>query len=353
MNQEQLSKLEKSIQNMKDKKSKIYLLVQDTKGNATASVAYIYRLALALRDAQYNPIILHEKSDYVGVASWLGEEYMELPHQSIDGQNLEVAPEDFIVLPELYGFVMNQITKLPCGKIVLSQAYDNILETLQPGQTWSQLGFFKCITTSEEQKDYITKLMRNVSVDILTPYIPDTFSKNSLPAKPIVAIHSRDQRDSLNLVKSFYIKYPQYRWITFRDMRSLTEKQFADGLKDACLSVWIDEVSSYGTFPLESMKTGIPVLGLVPNLTPGWMSETNGFWANNKIQMVDFVADYLQSWLEDNVDEKLYEEMDNTAKELSTKEKFNEEAVLLFESYINTRLTSFEDQLNKLETIEE
>jgi hypothetical protein len=47
MNQEQISKLEKSIQNMKDKSSRIYFLVQDTKGNAIASVRYIYKMANA------------------------------------------------------------------------------------------------------------------------------------------------------------------------------------------------------------------------------------------------------------------------------------------------------------------
>ena len=353
MNQEHISKLENSIQNMKDKNSRVYLLAQDTKGNATASIAYIYRLALALRNAGYNSIILHEVADYYGVSSWLGEEYMEIPHQSMEGQNFDVSPEDFIIIPELYGYVMSQISKLPCGKIVLSQAYDNILETLQPGETWTQLGFFKCITTSETQKDYNTKLMRNVSVDVLEPFISDVYSKPSLPAKPIVSVLTRDQRDTINLVKSFYIKFPQYRWITFRDMRNLTEKQFADGLKDVCLSVWVDEISSYGTFPLESMKTGVPVLGLVPNIVPSWLNENNGLWANNKVQIVDFVADYLQSWLEDNIDSKIYDEMENTVSSLSTKEKFDTEAVSLIEGYINTRLSSFEEQLSKLETIEE
>jgi len=51
MNQEQISKLEKSIQNMKDKTSRIYLIVQDTRGNAKASVAYIYNLGMALLNA--------------------------------------------------------------------------------------------------------------------------------------------------------------------------------------------------------------------------------------------------------------------------------------------------------------
>ena len=110
MNQEQISKLEKSISNMKEKKSKIYFIVQDTKGNARASVAYIYGMAMSLFEKGYNAIILHEKPDYTSVSNWLGKDFMKIPHQSIEGQQLEIAPEDFIVIPELYGFVMSQIT---------------------------------------------------------------------------------------------------------------------------------------------------------------------------------------------------------------------------------------------------
>jgi hypothetical protein len=351
MNQEQISKLEKAVETMKDKKSRIYLIAQDTKGNAKASISYIYRLALALLKAGYNPIILHETPDYTGVAEWLGEEYMTIPHKSIEGQNLEVSPEDLIVIPELYGFVMSQVNNLPCGKIVLCQSYDHMLETLQPGQTWSDLGFLKCITTSKKQQEQIESVMRNVSFDILTPYISDNFKPKKFPAKPIITVHSRDQRDTVNLIKTFYIKFPQYRWITFRDMRNLTEKEFANGLEESCLSVWIDETSAYGTFPLESMKSEVPVLGLVPNLIPEWMSEDNGIWINNKIQLVDFIADYLQNWLEDNVNENLYIEMKKTVDSLQTKENFEKEVVELFDKYLTLRQESFTEQLSKLQTI--
>jgi hypothetical protein len=351
MNQEQISKLEKAVETMKDKKSRIYLIAQDTKGNAKASISYIYRLALALLKAGYNPIILHETPDYTGVAEWLGEEYMTIPHKSIEGQNLEVSPEDLIVIPELYGFVMSQVNNLPCGKIVLCQSYDHMLETLQPGQTWSDLGFLKCITTSKKQQEQIESVMRNVSFDILTPYISDNFKPKKFPAKPIITVHSRDQRDTVNLIKTFYIKFPQYRWITFRDMRNLTEKEFANGLEESCLSVWIDETSAYGTYPLESMKSEVPVLGLVPNLIPEWMSEDNGLWINNKIQLVDFIADYLQNWLEDNVNENLYIEMKKTVDSLQTKENFEKEVVELFDKYLTLRQESFTEQLSKLQTI--
>lgn len=350
MSQEIIGKLEKSIQNMKDGSSKIFLLVQDTKGNAKASVAYIYRLAMSLKKLNYNPVILHEKNDYTGVGEWLGEEYMELEHNVIEGGNLKVAPEDFLVISELFGFVMSQVAKLPCGKIVLSQSYDYILETLQPGETWTQLGFFKCVTTSEKQKEYLESVMRNVSYDVLEPFISDEFKPNVYPPKPIVAIHTRNQRDAINLIKSFYIKFPQYRWVTFRDMRGLSENEFAKTLNESFLSVWIDNISSYGTFPLESMKSGVPVVGLVPNMVPEWMNEDNGIWLNNQIEIVDYVADFLQNWLEDNISETLLSEMENTVKSLTKEEDFTKTVGELFKGYLKTRLESFEDQLNKLQT---
>ena len=353
MNPEQISKLEQSLENLKNKTSKIYLIVQDTKGNARASIAYIYKLALTLKNDGFNPIMLHEKPDYTSVSSWLGEDYNDLPHQSIEGQNLQVTPDDFIVIPELYSYIMSQITKLPCGKIVLCQAYDHMLETLNAGESWPQFGFYKCITTSEEQKIEIQKIMKNVSFDILTPVISDKFKPSKLPAKPIISIHARDQRDTINLVKAFYLKYPQYRWVTLSDLRGLSEDEFATKLRESFVSVWIDETSGYGTFPLESMKSNVPVIGLAPNLLPNWINEDNGVWVNNKTQIIDAMADHLQNWLEDNISEEFNDKMKSTVDVLPTEEDFNKQAVSLFTDYFSVRIQAFEDQLSKLQTIEE
>jgi hypothetical protein len=351
MNTEQIQKLEKSINNMKEKTSRIYFVVQDTKGNAKASVRYIYQMAMALKKNGFNSIILHEKPEYYGVSEWLGEEYMTLEHRAIEGTSLEVSPDDLIIIPEIYGFIMDQITKLPCGKIVLSQAFDHAFETLQPGQTWSQLGFYKCITTTNKQKELIESVMRNVSIDVIEPHISDLFVKNQYPPKTIVNIHTREHRDTTNLIKTFYAKFPQYRWITFRDLRGLTEKEFSEAMKDSFVSIWIDQTSSFGTFPLESMKMGIPVLGLVPDYVPSWMNEDNGLWVNNKTIIVDVLSDFIQNWLEDNLNPDLFDNMDKTIETISTLDKFESDTVELFTKMFESRITSFEDQLSKLETI--
>jgi hypothetical protein len=78
------------------------------------------------------------------------------------------------------------------------------------------------------------------------------------------------------------------------------------------------------------------------------MTSDKGVWFNNKLQMADFIADFLQNWLEDNINENLFVEMEKTVEKLPSKENFNKNVVELFEKYINTRLSSFEEQIEKL-----
>lgn len=350
MEQSLKEKVSISIENLKNKTNRIYFLVQDTKGNARASVRYVYQMALSLKNAGFNPIILHEKNDYFGVKDWLGESYMvELPHKSLEGQNLEISPEDFIVIPEIFGYVMEQIKNIPCGKIVLAQSYSYAVETLQPGQSWNQLGFLKCITTSSKQKEYLDSVMRNVSYDIIEPSISEDFNENKLPPLPIIAVHTREQSDTVNLIKTFYLKFPQFRWFTFKDMRGLSETEFANSLKGCCLSVWVDNQSSFGTFPLESMACGVPVIGKIPDLQPEWMDQENGMWVNETILLPDYVADFMQNWLEDNIDQKLYKNGLETAQKYKNKTEFDSKCKELFEGYINFRLESFQSQIEKTE----
>jgi len=353
MELEKIKKVELSLENLKNKSCVFYFLVQDTKGNAKASIRYTYQIAKLLKDNGYNTCMIHEKDDYTGVSEWLGSEFMEIKHESIEKQNLKVSPEDFIVIPELYGHVMEQLSNISCGKIVLSQSYDYILETLKPGESWTDYNFFKCITTTEKQSKYIKSLMRNVDVDVIRPFIPLSFSKKDKPSKPIVSIHTRDQRDTMKVIKTFYLKYPQYRWITFRDMRGLNESEFSDYLKDSFVSIWVDDISSFGTFPLESMISNTPVIGKIPSMKPEWMNEENGIWTTDTISIPDILAEYIQNWLEDNISDQLYEKSYSTSVEFQNEELFKTEIINTFDSYIEVRRQNFETQLEKIKQPEE
>ena len=341
-------KLEISIKNLEEKRARIYFLVQDTKNNPKASVRYIYQIAKTLFDNGYNAIILHEKKDYMGV-KWMGEGYDEIPHKSIEGENLEISPEDFLIIPEIFGYVMDQVKQLPCAKVVITQQYAYMLETLNPGQSWSQFGFYKCITTNFKQKEYIERVMRQASIDVLQPYINENFHPKNLPPMPIIGIHTKEQSDAVNIIKTFYLKFPQYRWFTFRDLRGLSEIEFANSLRDCFVTVWIDDKSGFGTFPLESMKSGIPCIGKVPDLVPDWLNEENGIWITDQTLFADVIADFIQNWLEDNIKPELYQQILQTAEKFSNKQEFENKTLELFQDYLTVRTNSFKEQLSKTE----
>ncbi len=323
-NEEQNALISAIIGKLETKDFGLYFFTLDTKGNPTAGIANIYEHVKVLNELGYKASILHEKNDYRlrgneegnGLADWLGEEYANLPHVSIEGNQLNITPADFIIIPEIFSNIMDQVKEFPCKKIVLSQSYDYLLELLPIGKRWNtDYGFNDVITTSLKQAQYVSNLFPSINTHIVPVSIPTYFKPNEKPQMPIVAIHTRNHGDAAKIAKSFYLQYPVYKWITFKDLRGIPREQFATELSKACLAVWIDETSGFGTFPLEAMECGVPVIGKMPNLIPEWMETTdeggntliknNGVWTNTTINIPELIATYLKVWLEDSVPSEL------------------------------------------------
>ena len=137
----------------------------------------------------------------------------------------------------------------------------------------------------------------------------ELINKEDKDKKPIVSVVSRDQRDLVKIFKAFYLKYPHLKWITFRDMRGLPREVFAKELSESCVAVWVDDVAGFGTFPIEAMKSGVPVIAKVPNMVPEYFTDKNGLWSHDLRTIPDLIANYVQAWLEDGEPSELYEEM--------------------------------------------
>jgi glycosyltransferase involved in cell wall biosynthesis len=136
-------------------------------------------------------------------------------------------------------------------------------------------------------------------------------------------------------------------------MRGIKQEDFSKFLKESYLSVWVDNESGFGTYPIESMITGTPVIGKLPNMKPEWISENNGIWTSHFNDIVDIISNFTQNWLEDNISEELYNNMYVTGEKYQNKEKYTEEVVSLFADYFNKRKENFEQQLEKLKLTEE
>jgi hypothetical protein len=282
--------------------------------------------------------ILHDKNDYklredeegMGIAEWLGEEYANLPHVSIESQKLQVGPYDFVVIPEAFASIIKQTVNFPCKRIVFLQSYEYIFEMLEIGEGWEQFGISDVITTNENLSNYVNSTFRNLRTDIIPIGIPEYFKNSNEPKIPTIAMSARDKRELLKIVKIFYQKYPHYRFVTFRDMSGLPREMFAKELSKSFVSVWIDELSSFGTFPLESMRTKTPVIGKIPRMVPEWMGSIdengnlnlndNGIWTPNLNSIPDIIATMVGLYLEDAIPENIMNGMSEWENKYSTEE---------------------------------
>lgn len=346
-----------AIDKINNKDFTIYFFTLDTKGNPTAGIANIYEHVKILRELGYNACILHEKNDYHGVTGWLGAEYANLPHKSIENQDLNISASDFIVIPEVFSNVMQQTAQFPCKRVVLCQSYDYILELLNIGMSWSFYGIQDVITTSPKISQYVKSLFPNIRTWEIPVGIPEYFTSDDKPKKPIIAIHTRNQQETLKIIKTFYLQNPIYKWITFKDMRGMPREAFAETLSECCLSVWVDDISSFGTFPIESIKCNVPVIGKIPNIIPEWMEKTeenghidvknNGVWTNNTLHIPNLISEFMKLWLEDNIPSEIIDGMEET-KQLYSIEDEKAKIEEVYTHFFNTRIAEIDAKLEEI-----
>lgn len=365
--EEQITNVKSVIEKLNNKDFTLYFFTLDTKGNPTAGIANIYEHVKVLNELGYRATILHEKNDYKlradengqGIAEWLGEEYANLPHKSIESQELNINPADFIVIPEIFSNIMDQVKGFPCKKLVFAQSYDYLLELLPIGKRWNvDYGFNDVITTSEKQAEYLKTLFPSIQTHVVPVSIPTYFKDSDKPKVPIIALHTRNQNDAAKIAKSFYLQFPIYKWVTFKELRGLPREQFADELSKSCLAVWIDDAAGFGTFPVEAIECGTPVIGKMPNLIPEWMETTdeqgnlviknNGVWTNTTLNIPELIATYLKVWLEDSVPSELIEGI-NASKGMYTQEKQVAAITKTYNMLQNNRIEELNATLSRLE----
>lgn len=366
-----VQRIETEIGKLKDKSFKVLFYVPDAKNNATGYISYIYQMALTLQQLGYNVKMLYQLDNeytaeelkkldlenqpiddnrvFVGVTESLGEKYATLEHANIQNEELEVSPSDFLIIPEVYSSVMNQTKKLSCKRIVLTQNYNYLTDFIQVGVSWANFGITNTITSCLNQAELVNSVFPYVKTKVLTPYIPSYFYEGNEPKKLIVNIITKSQKDANKIIKPFYWKYPMYKWVSFRDLRSYPREMFADYLREGAITIWVDSDTQFGYAPLEAIKSGNIVIGKIPELIPEWMlSEDktqlldNGIWFNDINSVHKIIADVIRTWINDDIPSEITDAMKETAKKYSFDEyKVNLDN--LINSYINERVKEFEE----------
>lgn len=366
-----LERLEEAIRNLKTKNFTLYFFVVDCKNVPNGSLQYVYQLAKALNDLDYNVKMIYqleteydkkelddlkrkekpidESRVFTGVGELLGEEYMELEHYNISKNEWKIGPSDFLFIPEVFSSLMKQTYqyKAPCKRIVVLHNYDYITEFIPFNDEWGTYGIHDAVVNTRQQAKLVNEIFPYVNCRILSPYISDVFRKPIVPKKLIVSIISKKTEDVNKIVKTFYLKYPMYKFITFRDLRGYDKNTFAEYLKESAITVWVDNETPFGYSALEAMRTGNIVVGKIPEHTPEWMGDEdglfdNGVWTYDVNQLPDMISRVVGSWMKNKVPELLYENMDKL-NEAYTYDNYIKETESMMNDYVNNRIKEFEE----------
>lgn len=333
-----LTRINEEINKINNKEFNIYFFVIDSKGNPSGSLSYIYKLALILSENGYNVGMLYQDDEFIGVKDWLGEEYANIPHYNVNNGDVNISVSDILFIPEIFASVMNQTKKLPCKRIAILQNFNFLTEFIPLSIQWGDYGIVDCITQTKQQSDLIKSYFPYIKTSVIPPYIDDSifYETDDLKDLYINIVSQNDQSYINRIVKPFYWKYPAYRWVSFKDLRGLSQENFANELRKGCITIWVDTDTNFGYTPIEAMKCGSIVIAKIPNDIPEWAKDENGnlleniVWFDNVQDLHSIIANLVIAWTYDNVPKVIKETQD---KVISLYNKENTINHLLY--YIN------------------
>lgn len=359
--EEMIRVVEENIKKLEDKTFNIFFFVIDTKGNPSGALEYIYRTAMELHDRGYNVSMLHQEEEFVGVGDWLGEPYAQLPHHNTEKENIEIAASDFLFIPEILSSVMSQTKTLPCKRVMILQNHNFMADFMPVGVTPADVNINEVVTTTKILKDLTDAYFPGIRTHVVRPFISPVFRNNDTPKKLIINVVSRSQDDINRIVKPFYWKYPVYKWVSFRDLRGVTQEVFADALREGAITVWIDAVSDFGYSALEAVKSGSITLAKVPDTPTDWTfvheviedGEKNGLnpafiWFDDLNRVPDMIASVVRTWTLDRIPEELYENMKTAANEYTPQNSSNDIQKEYIEGLFAKRLSDFKEVLGQI-----
>jgi hypothetical protein len=264
-----------------------------------------------------------------------------------------------MIIPEVFTSIMEQTKTLPCTRICLVQSFDYLLNSLIPGTNLTNFNIKDVITTSKALEDKLNLFFKNIhKIKTYSLGIPDYFKKSDKPVKPTISIIGRNSNEITKIIKLFYSKYPQYRWVTFDALLSdtkppkhLSRPEFAKRISGNFAAIWIDRISSFGTFPLECMKSGVIPIFLIPDIMPEYIQNGNDFvdagvYTDNIYDIPTIAGDLLTRFIDDSISKNIYKTMEEISAKYNITKSIDELGIL-YQDLVNEKLKLFNKTLNE------
>ena len=237
--------------------------------------------------------------------------------------------------------------KAPCRRVVLLQHFSYVTDFIPFGVEWKNYGIYDVVATTKQQEDLIKSVFPYMRSKILSPVVNSIFRKPIEPKKLAVNIITSDQRITNRIIKTFYWKYPIYKFVSFVDCRNRSREEFAEKLREGAITVWVDNDTPFGHSALEAIACENILIGKVPEMVPEWMTNEDGtlndcgVWTYDINTIPDLLANVIGAWMQDNIPAQLTDAM-SIANEKYTPDKWNDNVDNIITEIVDEQIKSFE-----------
>jgi hypothetical protein len=324
----------------------IYFYVPDF-DKPSGGVGLTYDHVRILNENGFNANVLHTKKDFK--PEWLGERGENIPIVYLEEKKLELRMQDFVFIPEGFPQVMENLhkQKAACKKIVFCQNWYYVLNSLQPGQFWNQFGINECMSVSNIQTEYLKAIMPFLRCKQVVGSIDnDKFfpPENLEDKKPVVSfVNNRDPMKAHNVIKTFYAIFPHFRWIQFNELKDLSNEDYSAAIRESAFYIHFDEVSSWGTAPIEAYLSKTLVAGWDGVGGKEYMTNDNIWLAPNGdiFRLAIAIGQMIETWLLGEVKDETWSAMEK-ATLMYTKEEEKDSIVKAHTEYRDERMEEIE-----------
>lgn len=306
---EKITKLENIISEIENKENNLYFFVLDTKNAPSGEVKYIYDIAITLLDMGYKVTMLHQEEEFIGPLEWLGVRYEALQHKNIKDEDVVVTPSDVLFIPEVFSNVMSQTKTLPCRRVMIYYSPSYLVDYMPVGATMLDMNIHDAITTNDHLATQLKGYFPNLNVKVIRPSIREFFNDDKKPKKLIVNLLTSSANEVNDIIKPFYWKNPAYKWLSFRDLKGIPQPMLSDIMREAAITVWVDDYTNNAQTALEALKSGSLLIAKVPQVTPEWMIEDGEhrfgiIWVDSYNMLHDILSSVVRGWTRDEIIDK-------------------------------------------------
>jgi hypothetical protein len=141
--------------------------------------------------------------------------------------------------------------------------------------------------------------------------------------------------------------------VSFRDLRDLPKEKFAEALREAAVTIYVDEYASFGYTALEAIKSGnIVIAKSTENELPWAVSDGNYndsvIWFDSFNEIDKMIASVVRSWITDKVPSKITEDGKKVLEQYS-EERTKTEML----NYIHDIIQKRKEDISILKNVEE